>query len=164
MDGYISKPINTNELYEIIEKFIATAETIESGSTHLQQRERPERAEDVFDVSKALEMVGDDRELLVELADLLLQSVPEHLGRIRKAISSGDMRALEQSAHSLKGAAGNFGAARFVAAADRLERIAREEQLSKVSEAFLELQRESEYLESAIQQGLSELQSEDSNR
>ncbi len=164
MDDYISKPINTNELYEIIEKCIATPETIESGSTHRQPRERPGPAEDVFDVSKALEMVGDDRELLLELAGLLLKSMPEHLGRIREAISCGDIRALEQSAHSLKGAAGNFGAARFVASADRLERIAREGQLSKAPEAFLELQRESEHLESAIKQGLAELQSEDSNR
>jgi len=163
MDDYLSKPFNTNDLCAMLEKYACGPESAESGSAPSQESEHPVAAGDGFDLPKALEMAGGDQKLLKELADLLLKSLPEHLAQIREAMSKNDAPSVERSAHSLKGAVANFGAKRAVAAAYRLEQIAREGLLAEASEAFLELQRESEHLESAIQQALSELQSEDSD-
>ena len=163
MDDYLSKPFNTNDLCAMLEKYSPDPELIESGSARSREMELHALAGDEFDLPKALEMLGGDKELLKELADMLLKSLPELLAQIREAMSKNDARTVERSAHSLKGAVGNFGARRAVAAAYRLEQIAREGLLAEASEAFLELQRESEYLESAMQKALSELQSEDSD-
>jgi two-component system, sensor histidine kinase and response regulator len=163
MDDYLSKPINTNDLSAMIEKYACGPQSAESGSAPSRETEHPAAAGDEFDLPRALEMAGGDQELFRELADLLLKSLPEHLAQIGEALSKNDARTLERSAHSLKGAAGNFGAKRVVAAAYQLEQIAREGLLADASDAFLVLQRESEYLKSAMQQALSELQSEDSD-
>jgi two-component system, sensor histidine kinase and response regulator len=163
MNDYLSKPFNTSDLCAMLEKYSHNPELIESGSARSREMRHHALAGDEFDLPKALEMVGGDKELFKELADMLQRSLPEHLAKIRDAISKNDARTVERSAHSLKGAVGNFVARRAVAAAYRLEKIAREGLLAEASEAFLELQRESKYLESAMQQALSELQSEDSD-
>jgi two-component system, sensor histidine kinase and response regulator len=81
--------------------------------------------EPAFDRRVALSRVGGDEELLKEIAEIFLEDYPKVLAEIQAALASGDARRLEQSAHSLKGSAGNFGAKAVVGAASRLEQLGR---------------------------------------
>ncbi len=147
----------------MLEEYAGNPGSLRGGSVPPTKTEHPEATADELDLPKVLERLGGDQKLFKELAELLLKSLPEHLARVREAISHNDARSVERSAHSLKDAVGNLGAKRAVAAADRLEQLAREGLSGGASEAFLELQRAVEYLGSAVQQALSELQSEDSD-
>jgi two-component system, sensor histidine kinase and response regulator len=62
------------------------------------------------DVDALREWVGDDLELLDEVAGDFAAQVPVWLSGLAEALRAGDAEALRRVAHSLKGAVGNFGA------------------------------------------------------
>jgi two-component system sensor histidine kinase/response regulator len=81
----------------------------------------------------ALSRVGGDTELLKEIAQLFIDEYPRVLGELREAIAHRDAKAIERTAHGLKGSVANFGASAAVEAACRLETMGREQQLAEVS-------------------------------
>ena len=90
----------------------------------------------VLDRAVALERVGGDSELLQEMAQLFLDEYPMQLEAVRVAVRARDAKALERSAHSLKGSVGNFGAAAAQEAALQLELIGRRGDLREVDGAM----------------------------
>lgn len=90
----------------------------------------------VLDRAVALERVGGDSELLQEMAQLFLEEYPSQLEAVRAAVQARDPKALERSAHSLKGSVGNFGAAAAQDAALRLELLGRRGDLQEVDQAL----------------------------
>jgi CheY-like chemotaxis protein len=155
MDDYVSKPINRDELFSVIEKFTKGGETTENSSS-LSSRDDNEPTTEVFDISKALKTVGGDYEFLKEIAELLLENLPGYVAKIREAISGEDAVALEGAAHNLKGAVGNFGAARAYDAAYRLEVIGKKSALADADRLLRELMEELASMEYAIKIALPE--------
>lgn len=78
-----------------------------------------------FDEAALLERVEGDAELLREVVELFRADSPRLMEEVRAAVVAGDAAALKRAAHTLKGAAGNFGAAAVVAAALELEAMGR---------------------------------------
>jgi len=93
-----------------------------------------------IDYATAMSAVGDDPELLAELASLFLESAPEYLAQIRAAVAGGNGRALESAAHSLKGSVGNLGAQSAFEAAFLLERCGRNGDFSEAARALPQLE------------------------
>jgi len=111
----------------------------------------------VLDRAIALSRVGGDAELLQEMAQLFLEECPSQLESVRAAVRARDAKALERSAHSLKGSVGNFGAAAAHQAAFELEMLGRRGELERVDtalqrleSAFSELQPEMESLAQSV--------------
>lgn len=65
--------------------------------------------------------LNGDTTILIELVDMFLNSAPEMLLEIRKAIEGGEVEAMIRAAHKLKGAASNFGADKVVLIAHEIE-------------------------------------------
>jgi HPt (histidine-containing phosphotransfer) domain-containing protein len=105
----------------------------------------------VFDAAALLALVGDDKELMQEIVDLYLEEYPRILGDIRAAAASGEVRALEFSAHALKGSVSNMAARRAYDAAMELETLARADQLPGARDALPLLERELASLQRALQ-------------
>jgi two-component system, sensor histidine kinase and response regulator len=95
---------------------------------------------EVLDRTVALARVGGDEELLKEIAELFLEEYPRALSEIHQALDAGDSKALERSAHGLKGAVANFGARAVVDAAFELEQLGRAQELGPATEALLHLE------------------------
>jgi HPt (histidine-containing phosphotransfer) domain-containing protein len=110
---------------------------------------------DVFDVSKALEVVDGDTELFEEITDLFLEDFPENITRIREGVTNGDAGALEQAAHSLKVSVANFSAKRAFDAAYKLEVIGKEGKLEGVGAALSDLEKEKKDLEAILKEALA---------
>ena len=96
--------------------------------------------EPAIDRQLALSRVGDDLELLREIAVLFLDECPRALLEIHQAVSGEDPAKLENAAHALKGSVANFGASAAVAAAFRLEQMGRAQQLVEAPEALRALE------------------------
>ncbi len=94
----------------------------------------------LLDRELALIRVGGDIDLLKEIAVLFLDTYPEVLAEIRDAAGQKDAKALERTAHGLKGSVANFGAAPAVEAARSLEFMGRDSQLDGVSTALQNLE------------------------
>jgi HPt (histidine-containing phosphotransfer) domain-containing protein len=68
-----------------------------------------------------LRRLEGNSELLTELIQLFLGEAPQLMEAMRKALQQGDMQGLARSAHSMRGAAGNFLAHEITSAASQLE-------------------------------------------
>ena|SRR5947209_6847436 len=90
-------------------------------------------AQPLLDRELALGRVGGDLELLKEIAVLFLETYPESLEELQTAALQNDAKALERSAHGLKGSVANFGAAPAVEAARCLEQMGRSSRLESES-------------------------------
>jgi signal transduction histidine kinase/CheY-like chemotaxis protein/HPt (histidine-containing phosphotransfer) domain-containing protein len=127
MDGYVPKPISSKALFEAIET-LATP--------------RPSApAAPALDKETLIDRFDGDRALLDEIATIFLADYPNRLAAVQAAVEQRDSAALQAAAHSLKGSAGNFGAALAVEAALRLELMGHGGDLTGVGPAFAELKK-----------------------
>jgi len=154
MDDYVSKPINRDELFSVIEKFTKGGEAT-GHSTSLSSKDDQASTTGVFDIAKALEIAGGDKAFLKELADLFFENLLGYVAKIREAISRGDTGALEGAAHDLKGSVGNFAAKRAYNAAYQLEVIGNKGTLADADKLLRELMEELKPLECSIKSALS---------
>jgi CheY-like chemotaxis protein len=145
MDQYISKPIQAGDLFTAIEQLDMTPGTIPPRSDILQGK-----SSKVIDTPAALARVDGNVELLRELAALFCEAFPKLLFNLREAIERQNAQAVESAAHSLKGAIGNFGAIQAFKAAQRLEMMGRDGDLSEARTGLLILEDELGRLEGAL--------------
>jgi len=155
MDAYVAKPVRVSDLMGMIETVVpesvvpesevvlggnfmngnGTSEEFSVGAQLLQ-----------LDEALALSRVGGDVELLKEVVELFLDDYPSSLEKIESAVASGDAKALEHHAHSLKGSVSTLGANRAFEAAFTLEKKGRSGDLTGASDGLLELQQALEAL------------------
>ena|GEM_PF-778634 len=135
MDGYLSKPIRVDKLYEAVE---GTA----PGVQEIVQDVAVSEESTIFDWADALDRFGGNEKTLKELAQLFLDECPKMIGEIEQAISSENAKALRRAAHTLKGSAAIFAATPVVEAAYQVESIGREGNLEEVEEAIVVLKAE----------------------
>ena len=141
MDGYVSKPLQ-------VEDFFAA---IEAAAQAHPARPSPELPQDILSKDTLLARVEGDVALLGEMAATFLGECPKYLSDIRQAVASCDSRALQSTAHTLKGSVANFTAHRATQAALRLEMMARDGDLTKSEPALLELEDEIERLKPVLE-------------
>jgi signal transduction histidine kinase/CheY-like chemotaxis protein len=112
MDGYVSKPIRSEELFRTIDAtFTGKLSATPACST----------AGDVINWSDALKTMHGDQKLLTTLADAALEEIPRLMTSIREAIATADRDKLRLAGHTLKGSVRYFGASRLFECAARLE-------------------------------------------
>jgi len=82
-------------------------------------------AEPAVNLDELLARVDNDRELLRELVVIFKDVFPRQISVLRRAIAESDLKTTERTSHALKGMFLSLAAARAVAAASRLEQLAR---------------------------------------
>jgi HPt (histidine-containing phosphotransfer) domain-containing protein len=143
MDGYLSKPIDVDELIATVERFGG------EGGRDIAQSVREQQGDTIFDERAALAYTGGDRRLLREVVSLFRSDYPSSFRRIDRAIRVRDPEALRLAAHSLKGAIATIGASAGRQAAAELEQAASNnfEQAGRAAET---LRHEIDRLEEAL--------------
>jgi len=163
MDDYISKPINAKKLFGIIDKIAHGLQDRKNERSAPSLKKTETWSKEVFDMSKALQVVAGDKELFQEIAGMFLEDLPASMARIKEGISKGDAYALEQAAHSLKGSVGNFGAKRAHEATYQLEKLGKEGKMGDAADALPKLEKEFRALTAEIKNVLEEMKNEDSD-
>lgn len=146
MDGHIAKPIDVGVMLDAIAR--ATGTPSEPAAA-----ERPPAPDVGWD--KALALVGGDRELLVRVARVFLESEPRMIARVREAIAASDAHALEEAAHKLRGALGNFAVGAAYEVATQLEDLGAGGELAQAPEMLLRLETELRVVRGGIEARLA---------
>jgi CheY-like chemotaxis protein/HPt (histidine-containing phosphotransfer) domain-containing protein len=144
-DGYLSKPVNVTELFELIDDLTGSAAIASPELIAITPL-----AEPAFNMKDLLARVEGDRSLMVELARVFRGEIPAALAEIRHCVATGDSAGLERAAHGFKGACGNFGAGGAVRAAHALEHMGYLASREEVDVRFADLERETLSLEEAL--------------
>ena len=151
MDYYVSKPIRTEHLFEILDGIpLVERPVLEQQASQGQitptltfgkpdRDARPPADKSIFDRTEALEQCLESEEMLTQLARVFLANADAMLAAIADAVRAGDAKAVHHSAHTFKGAVGNLAAKRSHEAALRLEQMGRLNDLSSAAEAFEQL-------------------------
>ena len=129
MDGYLSKPIDVEELIAAVEAYAGGQAPSAAGPPAPPADQPP-----VFDEQAALKHAGGDRELLIEVIALFHADYPATLRRVERAVKNADFEALRLAAHALKGVLATVGSAAGKQAAQALEEAGRSGDLTAAEE------------------------------
>jgi two-component system, sensor histidine kinase and response regulator len=136
MDGYVTKPIQMQELLDTIETVLTPA-----AEAIIQPPGAPQ-ADVPYDRAALLATVEGDVELLEELVRLFLMDYPHRTAELQEALDAKDTIRLARVAHTLKGAVGSLAAHAACAAAQRLEQLAWAGDLALAPAAYATLEGE----------------------
>ncbi len=140
MDSYVQKPIRTEALWQEIRGVLRDGDK-ESGDSEEDQVENVESSP-AADLERALQSMGEDEDLLQELARNFLDTYQQYLDKIRAAVNEGEPHSLTHSAHTLKGMLAVFRTAEAEITAKELEFMGRNQDMDGAEEALQKLERE----------------------
>ena len=144
MDGYLSKPIEVNDLITTVERFGA-------GQPAATGHSREAKHAAIFDQDAALSYTGGDRRLLKQVIKLFRSDSVASLRRIDRAFRKRESEALRMAAHTIKGAIATVGSPAGRDAAADLERHARAGNWLEADRARAELRTVIRRLDEAFQ-------------
>jgi len=159
MDDYLAKPVNPEELARVLEKWLPGTEGGDQRSEGRDQRSDvgdqkseggrreegvrgqgtgsteqrgTDQALPVFNRAALLERVMDDEDLLSQVLELTLESVPARIQELRTALEAGDTAKAHMAAHTIKGMAANTSAEALRELAREMEQAAEDGDLDAV--------------------------------
>jgi CheY-like chemotaxis protein len=152
MDDYVSKPVNPQELVEVVEKCFDGV-----------SREGPVKAtvpnsneKDIFDKSILLGVLSGDEELLKTILQGFFEDTPNQINALKEAQKSGDASQIARQAHPLKSASGSVGATVMQELALQIEAEGEAGNLEPTASLIDALERAFEELKSVLKdQGLT---------
>ena len=155
MDDYISKPIHSQELAHVIEKWTKRGEEpdlLPDTPCHKCYGIEPGPAKECppVDFDDVLKRGMGSRELIEKLIGKFIKTMPERVKTFKTVIKKEDRDTLKHHAHDLKGMAANFSMPGISAAALYLERISQDGDLAGADKALSELVGEFEILKNYI--------------
>jgi HPt (histidine-containing phosphotransfer) domain-containing protein len=130
MDDYITKPIDINELYSTLVKWIKPGERmipdVDTSQKILQADEK--QIEDTqlptlpgIDVEAALIRVGGNRKLYKKLLIIFRDDYSNSFHEIKTALDNENLEEAERLVHNIKGGAGHIGISKLYEIAGELE-------------------------------------------
>ncbi|MBT6627479.1 MAG: response regulator, partial [Gemmatimonadetes bacterium] len=123
MDDYLPKPLNRQQLYEVVAHWTGTSAPLTPAAVDVASLSTPQapKKKPVFDRVAALDRMADDEELLQEVIELFLEDMPKQVSLLQQHLDAGNVEEMGRTAHGVKGAAANIGAERVREAALLIE-------------------------------------------
>ncbi|MBA4265604.1 MAG: hypothetical protein C0453_11015, partial [Comamonadaceae bacterium] len=126
MDDYLSKPVQTDELDEMLKRWMPLDESQEPGLFDGEDCEELDVIEVdlgpcAYDEQALAELVGDDPAVLAEFRQRFVLTAFKTIDEMRRAASIGDVATLGSLAHRLKSSCRVIGAVSLAACCDRIE-------------------------------------------
>ncbi len=126
MDDHLAKPVSPDALRDMLARHarVRAGFGVDAGPNTLRRVTSEIELAPAFALDAALSRVNGDRDLLREIAEILLDDGPRQIEELGRAASGGDVEAARRSAHSLKSAvatAGGIGASSALGELERAE-------------------------------------------
>lgn len=125
MDGYLSKPIDTEALWLELER-IGMATAAKAEPVVVKRVESVPSKAMVMDFDKAFMQMDHSQALFDEIVSMFLEDYPQHIEKLHTAIAADNREQIKYSGHSLKGMVAVFAAQRCAHLAEQVERLAGE--------------------------------------
>ncbi len=159
MDGYLSKPIDRCEMIALVETLAASKATraeVPKSAVAAVATSAPNVAEslmaeiNVFDPQEAMKRCFGRQQGFQIMVDTFFKDVEKLLPQMCAALRNGDVVAVGELGHRLKGTLIYLGAKQATEAALRVEQLARSSSASDAEETVAVLERECEALKKVL--------------
>ncbi len=142
MDDYISKPLEPQELVDIVEKWLHKA--VESANPEEKAPESNSTDENlpVFDRVACLNRVMDDETIMKKILAVFISTTAGNIEELSEAIENCDVAQATLLSHTLKGASANVSALVLHDIAMKMEKAGREENMAVLNKLLPSLIRE----------------------
>ena len=156
MDDYISKPIDSRRLAQVIERVMvstADAQTVfmESVTMEAELVDKNPVPKPACNLAAALAKLDGDGDLLTDLARLFVETSPQNLRSLHEAFEAGEAELIGDVAHAIKGSVRYFAADSAYDVAQQLEIISRDGKSTDIETTYQKLHVEIERLQSELQ-------------
>jgi signal transduction histidine kinase/DNA-binding response OmpR family regulator len=135
MQDHLAKPINPDEFYRTLVRWMAPSDRRNHGAKTMINEQNIENAthdehaslaKAGFAVTETLDRLGGDRELLRDILCMVPRVASESVGAFNTALAAGDLVAAASAAHALRGMATTIGATTLADSAETVERAMRD--------------------------------------
>jgi two-component system sensor histidine kinase/response regulator len=125
MNGHISKPVNTEELYNTLSEYLPKCPLTQSQeeSNHNDSWELPKQSPACIDLQRGVKQVGGKPEFYLKLLRDFISGHGNCVSEIKEMIEASRIVDARRAAHTLKGVGGNIGAIELQQAASDLEAV-----------------------------------------
>jgi len=138
MDDFLSKPIQPQQLAEIIQRWHkGGAKPMESAP--LPPEPTPDESI-LWDEAELRDRYGDDDSLIRELMGVFMQDLPERMQELRQAFEAGEVATAERLSHMIKGSSATIGSPALMAVARRMEDLTVAGQLTEATALLSEME------------------------
>ncbi|HYA21095.1 MAG TPA: response regulator [Burkholderiales bacterium] len=141
MNDFVGKPIDVNELFSTLERWLSRHIDKAAASTGKpSQEDAPIRIAGV-DVEGALKRVGGSIKLYKTLLSRFRETQADAVHRIKEAIDRAETETAQREAHTLKGLAGSVGATSLAECAQRVENLLKKNETTGLDQVLANLEK-----------------------
>jgi len=119
MDGYLTKPIDTEALWVELEGVKTTRGELVEDDIEDKVEQGP--ASFNFEIERVMELMASDRDLFKEMVRIYRADYPKYLASLDRAISEEDAEQVRYFAHTIKGMLSVFAVEEIADIASRIE-------------------------------------------
>ena len=145
MDGYLSKPVRKQQLYQAISELgPSDADHDKNGGETMNDttsNHQPSSGLPLVDWESALSVVDGEKEILKDIAAAAVAEVEDLVQRLGEAINAQDAEVVGRSAHSIQGTLRVFQNDEAIKLADDLQIRGRENRLEGISDQYEKLRK-----------------------
>jgi PAS domain S-box-containing protein len=124
MDAYLSKPVNAQEMFGVVESLATGVEPVREVAATLSPAETSsEIAATVFNPEAAISRCFNSTEMVREMTQCFLQEMDALFPKMRAALEKGDLVEVGRLGHRMKGTIVHLGAQQAEEAVRRVERF-----------------------------------------
>ncbi len=123
MNDHLSKPINPNLLYKILEKHLNNKNKEKSDKSIIDSLAKIPSINTIDGIKYA----GGDKERFIKILEKMVTSTPSQLNELDKAAHEYDLETTSKLIHTLKGSMGNIGACDIKDNLNELENLLKEQ-------------------------------------
>jgi PAS domain S-box-containing protein len=149
MDDYISKPVKSEELRRVLEKWLSRAGENSDGSAV-----RTESLIPPVDIERLNLAIGDEPDEMREVVDLYIESMTKNLKELAVAIAEGNAKSVELIAHNCAGTSANCGMTAVVDSFHALNEMGRKNELSRARAVAERASREFESVKAFLEENI----------
>jgi PAS domain S-box-containing protein len=148
MDDYVAKPIDLQNMIEVIERWL-----IDSSTKSQSDEEEPEKSSEefpVFDKEDLLKRMMGDESYAKILVEGFLRDAPTMIQDLKRALAEESAENTGHLSHSLKGSSGNVGAKAMQHTAMQMEMASKKSDFEEIERLLPQLNEECEKVRAVL--------------
>ncbi len=136
MDDYITKPLDTRKLIQVLKYWSKRSSNLANEPYNKVEAVPQPDQNAILDLKSALPRFSQDLDFYKTMLAEFVDSLPERLDDMNKALEGHEWKPLSDQAHNLKGVAANFGVMRISVLARKIDEASQAEQADLIKSSI----------------------------